>query len=67
MLPFSIRANESLPVLRALSGLLGRVQRSREEAIAREYAKKMRVVSSGIEQTAATLSGGNQQKVLLAK
>ena len=48
-------------------GLLGKVQRSREEAIAREYAKKMRVVSSGIEQTAATLSGGNQQKVLLAK
>ena len=67
MLPFSIRANELLPVLRALSGLLGKVQRSCEEAIAREYAKKMRVVSSGIEQTAATLSGGNQQKVLLAK
>ena len=67
VLPFSIRANESLPVLRALSGLFGKVQRSREDAIAREYAKKMRVVSSGIEQTAATLSGGNQQKVLLAK
>ena len=67
VLPFSIRANESLPVLRALSGLFGKVQRSREDAIAREYATKMRVVSSGIEQTAATLSGGNQQKVLLAK
>ena len=43
-------------MLRALSGLLGKIQRSREEAIAREYANKMRVVSSGIEQTAATLS-----------
>ena len=44
VLPFSIRANELLPVLRALSGWLGKVQRSREEAVAREYAKKMRVV-----------------------
>jgi ABC-type sugar transport system ATPase subunit len=67
VLPFSIRANETLPVLRALSGLFGQIQRSREETIASEYAKKMRVVSSGIEQSAATLSGGNQQKVLLAK
>jgi len=67
MLPFSIRANATLPVLRSLCGLLGRIDRKREAAIAGEFATRMRVISSGIEQVTGTLSGGNQQKVLLAK
>ena len=32
-----------------------------------EFAKRMRVVATGVEQLTSTLSGGNQQKVLLAK
>jgi rhamnose transport system ATP-binding protein len=67
VLPFAIRANESLPVLRSLSGRLGLVDRSRESRVAADFATRMRVVSTGIEQETATLSGGNQQKVLLAK
>jgi rhamnose transport system ATP-binding protein len=67
VLPFSIRANETLPVLRGLSGLLGRIDTKRERSVAVDYARRMRVVSSGVDQPAGTLSGGNQQKVLLAK
>jgi rhamnose transport system ATP-binding protein len=67
VLPFPIRANETLPVLRTLSGRLGLVDRRREAAVAREFAERMRVVATGVEQATSTLSGGNQQKVLLAK
>ena len=38
VLPFPIRANETLPMLRSLSGLLGRIDRKREAEIAGEYA-----------------------------
>jgi rhamnose transport system ATP-binding protein len=67
VLPFSIRANETLPVLRVLSRWLGLVDRPREAAVARDFAEQMRVVATGVEQVTGTLSGGNQQKVLLAK
>ena len=67
VLPFPIRANETLPVLPGFSGLFGRIDTARERSVAADYAKRMRVVASGIEQVTGTLSGGNQQKVLLAK
>jgi rhamnose transport system ATP-binding protein len=67
VLQFPIRANETLPILRKLSGALGFIDRERERRVASQYAERMRVVASGIEQTTGTLSGGNQQKVLLGK
>ncbi len=67
VLPFPIRANETLPLLRRLAGRLGLVDRAAEAKIATEFTGRMRVVATGIEQPTDTLSGGNQQKVLLAK
>ena len=64
---FPIRANETLPVLRRLADRLGLVDRRAEAKLAEDFAGRMRVVATGIEQLTNTLSGGNQQKVLLAK
>jgi rhamnose transport system ATP-binding protein len=67
VLEFSIRANETLPVLRRLAKRLGIVDRRAETRLADDFTRRMRVVATGIEQLTNTLSGGNQQKVLLAK
>ena len=67
VLQFPIRANETLPILRQLVNRVGLVHRAREKQIARDFAGRMRVVATGVEQRTDTLSGGNQQKVLLAK
>jgi rhamnose transport system ATP-binding protein len=67
VLPFPIRANETLPILRRLANGLGLVDRVKENAIARRFTEQMRVVASGVEQATNTLSGGNQQKVLIGK
>jgi rhamnose transport system ATP-binding protein len=67
VLPFPIRANETLPILRRLSNGMGLVDRVKENEIAQRFTGQMRVVASGVEQLTTTLSGGNQQKVLIGK
>lgn len=67
VLPFPIRANETLPILRKLANRLGLVDRMKETRIAEKFTRQVRVVASGVEQTTNTLSGGNQQKVLIGK
>jgi rhamnose transport system ATP-binding protein len=67
VLPFPIRANETLPILRKLANRFGLVDRGKETQIAEKFTKQVRVVASGVEQTTNTLSGGNQQKVLIGK
>jgi rhamnose transport system ATP-binding protein len=67
VLPFPIRANETLPILRKLGNRLGLVDRAKETRIAKRFTEQVRVVASGVEQTTNTLSGGNQQKVLIGK
>ena len=67
VLQFPIRANQTLPILRQLANRLGLIDRVREAEIAKKFAGLTRVVATGIEQLTNTVSGGNQQKVLLAK
>ena len=61
-----IRVNNTLANLDALCEK-GVIDQDKEYAVAEEYRAKLRTKCSGIEQNVGNLSGGNQQKVLLAK
>ena len=68
LLPMSIRHNLSLANLRSfISRLWPFIARGREEAAARDYVRKLNIKSTSIEQRVATLSGGNQQKVVVGR
>ena len=40
---------------------------SRNDKVAQEYVKKLKIATPGVRKTAGQLSGGNQQKVVVAK
>ena len=61
----SIRVNTTLANLPGIS-LRGVLDRDREYAVAEDYRCKLRTRCTGVEQNTGNLSGGNQQKVLLA-
>jgi rhamnose transport system ATP-binding protein len=67
VLGFSIAANISLPVLSRLTRAGGVIDAGRERSLARDYAERLQVRATGVEQPVADLSGGNQQKVVIAK
>jgi ABC-type sugar transport system ATPase subunit len=58
--------NTSLPILGRLSRL-GWIRRGRERALAEEYFARLRVRAPGVDTPVAGLSGGNQQKIVLAR
>ena len=61
-----IRVNTTLANLDSLVEK-GAIDHDKEYAVADEYRIKLRTKCTGIEQNVGNLSGGNQQKVLLAK
>jgi ribose transport system ATP-binding protein len=65
-LPLAVRANVSIARLGRLSRL-GWIDASRERQIAQQYADSLGIRCWSIEQAAGQLSGGNQQKVVIAK
>jgi ABC-type sugar transport system ATPase subunit len=66
VLGHSVRDNFALPNLKQLS-LAGFVRRRREREALAGYVRSLRIKIPHQEQAAKNLSGGNQQKVVLAK
>jgi ABC-type sugar transport system ATPase subunit len=66
VLMMSCRRNFSLAMLDRLSAL-GFLRQSRERQLAADYFRRLNVKAPSMETPAAALSGGNQQKIVLAK
>lgn len=66
LLTRSIRVNTSLSCLRKISGA-GFVRRRTEREITKKYIDYMSIKAPSMEQLVNNLSGGNQQKVVIAK
>ncbi len=66
VLDFSITDNVTLPILTRMFPRLF-VRPAAERAVAERYTERLRVRMTGVDQQAQALSGGNQQKVVIAK
>lgn len=66
LLNMSCSFNTTLAALEKLKNH-GALSLGREKEIAEEYVNKLRIVTPSVSQKAGLLSGGNQQKVVLAK
>lgn len=62
-----IKQNMTLAALRGFFSKKGVVNKNEEIVTAKKYKKLINVKANSIEQTVGSLSGGNQQKVVLAK
>ena len=67
LMPWSIRKNTTLPSLSRFSRGVGWVAQDRERKDARALAQTLAIRCASIEQPVGELSGGNQQKVVIAK
>jgi simple sugar transport system ATP-binding protein len=63
----SIADNITLSVLRRLGGVLGLISPARRNQVAGSGANKLKIKNAGLDLPITTLSGGNQQRVVLAK
>lgn len=66
ILPMGGRANLSLPIISRLS-TLGFLRAAQEKALTRKYFDRLRVKTPHMDAPVWSLSGGNQQKIALAK
>jgi ABC-type sugar transport system ATPase subunit len=66
VLSMNCRENTTLAALNRLTRL-GFVKRGEEQSLAQSYSDRLRVKTPSLEALIASLSGGNQQKVALAK
>ena len=63
----SIKFNMTLSALKKFFSRNGVVDQNKEDIKAQEYREKINVKTTSVEQAVGSLSGGNQQKVVLAK
>jgi ribose transport system ATP-binding protein len=63
----SIKENTTLSIMKTLANKLGIIYKSEQERFANNISEQMTIKMSSINQSVISLSGGNQQKVVIAK
>lgn len=66
LLHFGVKQNISYSILKRISRFL-MVNESREKNIVKKHYERLRIKAASLEQKVKNLSGGNQQKVVLAR
>lgn len=66
ILDMTIRENTTLPILKNISKL-SKINSKKDEKITEQYMSSLRIKTPSMKQKVKNLSGGNQQKVVLAK
>ncbi|HET6450875.1 MAG TPA: sugar ABC transporter ATP-binding protein, partial [Spirochaetia bacterium] len=67
VVPMTVRENITFPLLRRLTGLLGIINVGTERQITARYIQRLAIKTPGPDFVVNNLSGGNQQKVSVAK
>ncbi|GGE11854.1 ribose import ATP-binding protein RbsA 3 [Aureimonas endophytica] len=62
-----IKVNATMARLSAVTGALGILRRRRESRLVEDLGRSLRLKASSVDAPVSSLSGGNQQKVVLAK
>ncbi|MDR2457908.1 MAG: ATP-binding cassette domain-containing protein, partial [Clostridiales Family XIII bacterium] len=67
LLRMPVKWNISITVLRKISNVLTLINRKKEKTLVEKLKDQLKIKTPSIEQLVVNLSGGNQQKVALAK
>lgn len=67
ILGMDVQENVTMPILQRISNLLGAVRSQESRRVSAHYVEALSIATPSLSQTVRHLSGGNQQKVVLAK
>jgi ABC-type sugar transport system ATPase subunit len=67
LLTMTVAENITMAILSRISNVLAKISNREERSIATRYVDMLDIATPGINQVVNNLSGGNQQKVVLAK
>lgn len=67
ILGMDVQENVTMAIMPRISNLLGAVRQQEAKKVASHYVEALSIATPGLNQTVRNLSGGNQQKVVLAK
>ncbi|KQT52661.1 lipase [Aureimonas sp. Leaf454] len=67
ILPQSIEDNIVLAMMKGMAGRFGLIPRRRRRALGADWVERLAIKVPGLDRPVGTLSGGNQQRVVLAK